>query len=379
MQDEGRSRERDRWVALAVAFESAPAVACRLAAEGPAALESLATEGPGASFGCLPSPAIRRARSALRRAAGLARAEARRVEAVGARLVTPADAEYPALLRQLALPPASIYVRGRLPDGPAVAIVGSRRASPYGREIATWLAGELARLGVTVVSGFAVGIDAAAHRGALAGRGPTVAVLGCGLDVDYPRGHRGLGREIAERGAVLTEYRLGRAPAPWQFPIRNRLIAALAAATVVVEAAPRSGSLVTARLALEVGRDVLAVPGRIDDPLSSGANRLIADGATPLLGIDDVLAAIGLGGGSVAVPARVEPAGLGPDGLTVWRSLAASPADADGLASATGLPVDRLLALLLELEIGGHVRRDAAGRYAAGGDRAGLPRPETGW
>ena len=116
------------------------------------------------------------------------------------------------------------------------------------------------------------------------------------------------------------------------------------------------------------------MPGRIDDPLSSGANRLIADGATPLLGIDDVLAAIGLGGGSVAVPARVEPAGLGPDGLTVWRSLAASPADADGLASATGLPVDRLLALLLELEIGGHVRRDAAGRYAAGGDRAGLPR-----
>lgn len=380
MQDEGRNSERDRWISLAASLDRNPAAACRLVAAGPEALEALLEGEACAALEGVPSDALRRARVALRRAARVARSEERLVLSAGGRLVTPADSDYPPLLRQLALPPACLYVRGALPDAPAVAVVGSRRASPYGREIANWIAGELARRGIAVASGFAVGVDAAAHRGALQAGGPTVAVLGCGLDVDYPRGHRELGRGISEQGALATEFRLGRSPAPWQFPVRNRLIAALAAATVVVEAAPRSGSLVTARLALELGREVLAVPGRIDDPLSSGANRLVADGATPLLGIDDVLAAIGLAdGGRAPGPARREPGGLGAEELRVWRALADAPTDADGLSAATGLAVDRLLSLLLDLELAGHVRRDAAGRYATGGDGPRLPPRETEW
>jgi len=185
--------------------------------------------------------------------------------------------------------PACLYARGSLSDGVAVAIVGSRRASRYGREIATWLAGELARRGLTVVSGFAVGVDAAAHRGALAAGGPTVAVLGCGLDVDYPRGHFELGRRIVHgeggggaepgpRGAVITEFPCGVEPKAWHFPVRNRLIAALSLGTVVVRAAERSGSLITARRALDLGREVLAVPGAIFDRLSAGPHRLLRDG-----------------------------------------------------------------------------------------------------
>jgi DNA processing protein len=254
-------------------------------------------------------------------------------------------------------------VQGGLPDAPAVAVVGARKASDYGLEIAGWLGRELAAAGVTVVSGFAAGIDAAAHRGALE-TGATVAVLGCGLDFDYPRGQLELAaRIVAGGGARLTEFPVGREPATWHFPVRNRLIAALARACVVVEAAPRSGSLVTARLALELGREVLAVPGRVTDELALGTNALIADGARPALDPRDVLEAIGL----EPVPgARArEPRGLAAEALALWRAARESPGACDRLAERAGLAVERALVAALELELAGHLRRRADGVYEA--------------
>jgi DNA processing protein len=215
---------------------------------------------------------------------------------------------------------------------------------------------------VTVVSGFAVGVDAAAHAGALE-RGATVAVLGCGHDVDYPAGHRELGARIARSGARVSEFPPGTSPSPWQFPVRNRLIAALGRACVVVEAAPRSGSLVTARLALELGREVLAVPGRVVDELALGVNALLADGARPVLDPRDVLEAIGMRA-PAAQPAP-EPRGLAADPLALWRAALAEPAACERLAERAGLPVARALVAALELELTGLVRRRPDGAYEA--------------
>jgi DNA processing protein len=293
--------------------------------------------------------------------------------------VTLADAAYPAALRDLALPPPVLALRGRLPEGPAVAVVGSRRADGYGREAAAYFAGELAAAGVTVVSGFARGVDAVAHRATLAAGGTTVAVLGCGIDVDYPSGHAELGAGIAGRGGVVSEFACASPPRTWHFPVRNRLIAALGRLTLVIQAAPRSGSLSTAHHALELGRDVWAVPGRIFDELALGTNALVADGAYPARAASDLLAALGLdppGGGpsrfrapavstdAGAAPAAALPAP--PPGLA-GELLAALPEGVartvDELAAALDLPVDRVLGALLELELGGWLRREPGPVY----------------
>ena len=297
------------------------------------------------------------------------------------RVVLLGDPDYPAVLGQLEPPPPVLYLRGELPAAPAVAVVGSRRADPYGSEVAETFARHLAGAGVTVVSGFARGIDAAAHRGALAAPGgSTVAVLGCGLGVDYPRGHARLGCDIAGRGAVVTEFPCGLTPRAWHFPVRNRVIAALAAGTLVVQAAPRSGSLLTARHALDLGREVWAVPGRIFDERSLGPNALIRDGAALVLHPRDILDALdALPSGRTARRAGSgEPAGGAaeprppaelpppPPGLA-GEVLAALPAGAVRLAEeiAAGLaaPIDRVLGALLELELGGWVRRHPGGPY----------------
>jgi DNA processing protein len=293
--------------------------------------------------------------------------------ALGACRVARSEPEYPSALAMLDLAPPELFVRGRIPEGPMVALVGARRASRYGLEVAEWFARELAAAGVTVVSGFARGVDAAAHQGALAApAGRTVAVLGCGLDVDYPRGHRALGDSIAARGALLTEFPLGRLPAGWQFPVRNRLIAALAAACVVVEAAPRSGSLVTARLALDLGREVLAVPGRVTDELALGTNALLADGARPALDPRDVLEAIGLATpddvrGVPADAGRADDerslAGASAEAQALWRAAREAAAGAEELALRAAIPAGRALAALIELELLGILRRGADGRY----------------
>ncbi len=302
-------------------------------------------------------------------AAATAATERARAKEQGARVISLLDPDYPRRFLDLALPPPALYLRGALPDAPAVAIVGARRASPYGLEIARWFARELARQGVTIVSGFAYGVDAAAHRAALeVDAGRSVAVLGCGLNVDYPRGHRALGAGICERGALLTEFPCERSPAPWQFPVRNRLIAALADACLVVEAAPRSGSLVTARWALELGREVLAVPGRLIDELALGTNRLIADGARPALEPADVLEALTLpttpGLSARAARGLIEP----PSALTgerraLWLSARDEPAAPEALAARTGIAIERALSTLLELELGGYLRRAPGGTY----------------
>jgi DNA processing protein len=265
---------------------------------------------------------------------------------------------YPPLLAELHDPPAVLHVRGdaELLREPAVAIVGARSCSSYGARVARELARELARAGLVVVSGLARGIDGEAHRGTLDGGGRTVAVLGCGIDRDYPRSHSELARRILERGAVVSEYPPGVEPAPWRFPARNRIIAGLCVATVVVEARERSGALITADFALELGREVFAVPGEITSGLSAGTNDLLRQGAAPLLSSGDVLGALGLD------PAVRQLPPLSPAASQVLRVLADGARDADDLARATGRTTAELAAVLVELELAG-VASEADGLY----------------
>jgi DNA processing protein len=265
---------------------------------------------------------------------------------------------YPPLLAELHDPPAAIHVRGdtEILEEPAVAIVGARSCSSYGAGVARELARELARAGVVVVSGLARGIDGEAHRGTLEGGGRTVAVLGCGIDRDYPRSHSELARRIREHGAVVSEYPPGVEPAPWRFPARNRIIAGLCAATVVVEARERSGALITADFALELGRDVFAVPGEITSALSAGTNDLLRQGAAPLLSAGDVLEALGLESAVRQLPP------LSPAGSQVLRLLADGARDADEIARASGRTTAEVAAVLVELELAG-VASEADGLY----------------
>lgn len=220
----------------------------------------------------------------------------RRVESHRGAVVTILDPHYPSLLREITDPPLALFHRGRLEHlaKPAVAVVGSRAASRYGLAAAERIARELASLGLTVISGLARGIDATAHRSALEAGGSTIAVLGAGLDVDYPRENRRLRRSLEENGLVLSEYSPGTVPRPIHFPIRNRIISGLSAGVVIVEATAKSGSLITARLAAEQGREVFAIPGSIFSAGSVGPNRLIQYGAKLVHDVDDILSEIGV-------------------------------------------------------------------------------------
>jgi DNA processing protein len=253
--------------------------------------------------------------------------------------------ELPSLLRAIHDPPARLYLRGNgdaeVLAQPAVAIVGARACSSYGAQVARMLGRELAAAGVVVVSGLARGIDGEAHRGALEAGGHTVAVLGCGIDRDYPAAHMTLTRSIGERSLIVSEYGPGVEPAPWRFPARNRIIAGLCAATIVVEARDRSGALITADFALEEGREVFAVPGEITSALSAGTNALLRLGATPLTATADVLESYGL-----------EPSS--DDRVTAGNPLLDFlPATADELVRRTGLPVGEVIAALAELDVAG--------------------------
>jgi len=263
------------------------------------------------------------------------------------------DATYPRLLAEIHDPPPQLYVRGcgapALLDRAAVAVVGARACSAYGRSVARSLSRELAAAGLVVVSGMARGIDGEAHRGALESGGATIAVLGCGIDRDYPAAHGELARRICERGLVVSEYEPGVEPAPWRFPARNRIIAGLCSATVVVEARERSGALITADFALEEGRDVLAVPGEITSSLSAGTNALLRLGAIPATSAADVLELFDL------APVAASAAGLGTEAQAVLELLGGSPLSADELARAAGLATASLSASLLELELAGRV------------------------
>ena len=217
--------------------------------------------------------------------------EWRRIQHAGVRVITWDDLDYPQNLRHIDAPPPTLYVLGELiePDTWSIGVVGTRRASHYGREVAHSLGSELAHNGLTVISGLALGIDTVAHRAALEAGGRTLAVLGSGVDQIYPPGNRRLAREIVKNGAIISEYAMGVRPEASNFPPRNRIISGLSRGVIVVEAPRRSGALITARFAAEQGRDVFAVPGNILNAGSVGCNILIQQGATPLLSLQDVL------------------------------------------------------------------------------------------
>lgn len=264
---------------------------------------------------------------------------------------------YPRALRDLADPPPVVYRRGELLgcDARAVAIIGSRRATPYGLRIARTLAGDLARAGLTIVAGLARGIDAAAHEAALQADGRTIAVLGSGLLQPYPPEHVGLLERVAGAGAVLSEFPLRAPPLPRHFPQRNRLIAALALAVVVVEATERSGALGTVRHALDLGRTILAVPGPVDQATSRGTLRLLYEGATPAGSAQDVLAALGWCPLASTALSRSERAAL--------EALGEQGGTACDIARATGMTEDVAAGLLVTLELRGLVERREGGRY----------------
>jgi DNA processing protein len=332
---------------------------------GPRTLRDLSVRGAlGEALACPEAHADRLGEPARRQlASGAAR---RRAEIemetagrLGIRLVRWDEGDYPDLLRRVYDPPAILYVRGRLVEGDTgVAIVGSRGASALGKSCAHALARDIAATGLTVVSGLARGIDTAAHEGTLAGGGRTVAILGSALDRLYPRENAALAaRIVAQGGAVVSEFPLGTAPEPGNFPRRNRVIAGWSRAVVVVEAALRSGALVTARLAAEEGRDVLAVPGHPTQPGAAGTNQLIRDGAALVRDAADVLAELGLDA-SLARPAA--PVADDPL-LQALRDDA--PASVDELQARSGRAIPEILGRLAELELASKVRRLPGGFF----------------
>ena len=289
------------------------------------------------------------------------RDELAKLESIGGEALSFEDPGYPALLRQISDPPPVIYISGKkeLLKENSVAIVGSRAATIYGRRTAYSLAGSLAGYSVTVVSGLAHGIDAEAHAGSLAVGGDTVAVLGCGLDVVYPRENRDLYRQIAEQGVLVSEYPLGTQPEGFRFPARNRIIAGLSKGVVVVEAAKKSGSLITAQLALDYGREVFAVPGQVDSYKSAGAHWLLQQGAKLVLGAEDILEEFP---GSAAgradqrlVGKSDRVLGLDPDADTLLSHIEPYPQTRDQLIERSGLSPARMSELLLFLELEGLV------------------------
>ena len=337
----------------------------------------------------------------------------------GCRVLTPGDGEYPVCLEHIYAPPAALLIRGSLAgleQCPAIAVVGSRRSDEYGLTAAAHLAGELAAAGAAVISGLAMGIDQAAHRAAIKAEGVTIGVLGCGIDLDYPKGSRPLRELMAETGAVVTEYPVGEPARPGNFPMRNRIISGLARGVLVVRADEYSGSLITAGHALSQGRDVFAVPGRIDEPLSRGTNKLLLQGAKPVTCAADILdeyAGVPDWSGTVYSqltpdPVRLRAAGRRPrqkraegrpvpEGKTapvgsvperkapdkavprrkavpdylsrsqaqLLERIGSTPVTADRLAVQSGRPVGEILSALSELEIYGLIESHGPAGYTA--------------
>ncbi|MFA7467031.1 MAG: DNA-processing protein DprA [Desulfotomaculaceae bacterium] len=277
------------------------------------------------------------------------------------------DEDYPEQLKNIFDPPPVLYLRGNrnsLRDM-SVALVGSRQASPYGLSVAESLARDLAAAGVGVVSGMARGIDTAAHQGAIKSGGRTVAVLGCGVDVVYPRENVKLVEEIASTGAVISEFPPGSRPEPWHFPVRNRVISGLSRLVVVVEATEKSGALITANVALEQGRDVMAVPGQITAPYSRGPNNLIKQGAAVVLSAGDIMAELGMG--VLFTPHANDSSShlkMSADEEQLNQLIEYQPVSVEMLVQKTGLPAGQVLTALMFLEIKGLIKQMPGRLYA---------------
>ncbi len=304
---------------------------------------------------------------------------------IAASCITRDEASYPVNLREIPMPPERLWVRGRVEtdDTLAIAIVGAREATPYGLGCAERLAADLAARGITVVSGLARGIDSAAHRGALEAGGRTVAVLGSGVDVIYPPENRRLASDIAARGAIVSQFAPGTPPLAGYFPVRNRVIAGLSLGVVVVEAAEKSGSLITAGLAGELGREVMAVPGPLTSLMSRGAHRLIQDGAALVQGWEDVVAQLPLRFRDQVKPPAVAHVAGGPNHLThgqhaerhvednedessrLLQIIGREPIGIDQIIERSGMAPGRTSALLMTLEIEGRIRQLEGKRFVA--------------
>jgi DNA processing protein len=297
--------------------------------------------------------------------------ELARVEMLGASVITWEDDRYPPRLRQIHNAPPVLYIRGELlpQDEWAVAVVGTRRATPYGRQMVEEIAGDLGRSGITVVSGLARGIDSLAHRAALRAGGRTIAVLGSGIDIIYPSEHRDLAGKIAERGALVSEYPLGTNPEAGNFPPRNRIISGLSLGTLVVEAGKRSGALITADYALEQGREVFALPGMATGEKSEGTNRLIQEGAAKLvLSVEDILEELNL----TLVERHQEVRMLVPEDereAQILKHVSTEPIHVDDIGQRTNLPISEVTSTLALMELKGMVRQVGGMNYVLARER----------
>lgn len=290
----------------------------------------------------------------------------RRLEASQARLIALDDPEYPEALRTLNDAPPLLFMRGNLQpqDGMALAIVGTRKASRYGRDAAFHIARELARQGITIVSGMALGIDSAAHEGAIAGGGRTIAFMGNGIDRIYPRENIYLAQRIQENGAILTELALGTAPIAGNFPRRNRLISGLSSGVLVAEAPEHSGALITAEVALEQGRDVFAIPANIFSDTGRGTNKLIQDGAKLVMKVQDVLDELNIAQSrttSKRIVHHIAPDS--PEERQILECLEIDPIHVDDIIRITGLPTARVTAILTILELKGLAQTSGSMQY----------------
>ncbi len=288
-----------------------------------------------------------------------------RMAETGIVAVTLSDPEYPALLAEIPAPPPLLYVRGDLlrADRQAVAIVGTRRMTAYGRDLTASIAAGLAGAGVTVVSGLALGVDGAAHKAALDAGGRTIAVKGCGIAHPYPATHRNLSAAIAGSGALIAEYPPDRKPDAANFPARNRIISGLSLATVVIEAPERSGALITVSFAADQGREVFVVPGDVRSLMSAGCNALLRDGARAVRSAEDILEDLNIAGRATAAPTQTALP-LDDAERRVIDQLGREPRHIDEIAAALGLPIHQLATQLMMLELQGVVRNTGAQHYA---------------
>jgi len=287
----------------------------------------------------------------------LAEKELARAQKAGVQILCWDDPLYPKLLKEIPDPPPLLYVKGSIHalSCPGVAMVGARAATSYGLQVSKHLAQELARCNLSVISGFALGIDSAAHQGALSAGGATIAVLGCGLDIVYPATNKKLYAEIAANGAIVSEYPMGTPPDGFRFPARNRIISGLSLGVLVVEAARHSGTLITANLALDQGREVFVVPGRIDSPKSEGCHRLAQEGAKLIHSVADILAELPAGANPSPTSDTSSTSRLAPEEEKLFSFLDVYPKNIEQLIAETNMPPQKIQEALLNLELRGLV------------------------